>query len=159
VLDLASLFGYTAKYATISFRLDGEGGEEVTDKLKKRARVLKAMGHPSRLAILDALATGEKCVGELQAVVGSDLSTVSRHLAVLKNAGILEDRKQGANVLYSLRVPCILNFFMCVDAVLGEAPPDPNLVSACQHLSLEDSKTCQKNVLPRKSPERSASRA
>lgn len=118
------------------------------DRLKGRARVLKAMGHPSRLAMLDALASGEKCVGELQALVGSDLSTVSRHLAVLKNAGILEDRKQGANVLYSLRVPCVLNFFTCVDAVLAATPPDPDLVSACQHS--EESKICQKNALPQK---------
>ena len=92
------------------------------DLLRRRARVLKAMGHPSRLAILDAIANGEKCVGELQAVVGSDLSTVSRHLAVLKNAGIIDDRKQGLQVFYSLRVPCVLNFFDCVDAVLDTMP-------------------------------------
>jgi ArsR family transcriptional regulator len=89
------------------------------DVLNKRARVLKAMGHPSRLLMLEAVATGPKCVGELQAIVGSDLSTVSRHLAVLKNAGILSDRKQGSKVLCSLRVPCVLNFFNCVDAVLN----------------------------------------
>jgi DNA-binding transcriptional ArsR family regulator len=88
------------------------------DVLQKRARVLKAMGHPSRLMMLEAVATGPKCVGDLQAIVGSDLSTVSRHLAVLKNAGILSDRKQGSQVFYSLRVPCVLNFFNCVDAVL-----------------------------------------
>ncbi len=87
--------------------------------LRKRAQVLKAMGHPSRLAMLEAMAAGERCVGDLQAVVGSDLSTVSRHLAVLKNAGILQDRKQGAQVFYSLKVPCVLNFFGCVDAVLS----------------------------------------
>jgi ArsR family transcriptional regulator len=94
------------------------------DTLQKRARVLKAMGHPSRLLMLEAVATGQKCVGELQSIVGSDLSTVSRHLGVLKNAGILSDRKQGAQVLYSLRVPCVLNFFNCVDAVLGGPPQD-----------------------------------
>lgn len=101
------------------------------DLLRRRARVLKAMGHPNRLAILDAIANGEKCVGELQAVVGSDLSTVSRHLAVLKNAGILDDRKQGLQVFYSLRVPCVLNFFECVDAVLGVTPSYCGKAESC----------------------------
>jgi DNA-binding transcriptional ArsR family regulator len=89
------------------------------ERCRQRAAVLKAMGHPSRLAMLEAIAGGERCVGELQAVVGSDLSTVSRHLAVLKNAGIIGDRKRGQQVLYHLRVPCVLNFFRCIDAVLG----------------------------------------
>jgi DNA-binding transcriptional ArsR family regulator len=123
------------------------------DRLRARAQVLKAMGHPSRLAMLEALASSEKCVGELQAVVGSDLSTVSRHLAVLKSAGILEDRKQGANVFYSLRVPCVLNFFACVDAVLGARAPDPDIVCDCQHT--EEIRVCQKSELS----QRSASRA
>ncbi len=101
------------------------------DLLRRRARVLKAMGHPSRLAILDAIASGEKCVGELQAVVGSDLSTVSRHLAVLKNAGIIDDRKQGLQVFYSLRVPCVLNFFHCIDAVLDTTPRACRGVASC----------------------------
>ncbi|MHB1416331.1 MAG: ArsR/SmtB family transcription factor [Chloroflexota bacterium] len=102
-----------------------------TDILRKRAIVLKAMGHPSRLAILEALALGERCVGDLQAIVGSDFSTVSRHLSVLKNAGIIADRKQGAQVFYSLRVPCVLNFFGCVDAVLGVEPWEAGEAGAC----------------------------
>lgn len=97
------------------------------DILHKRAVVLKAMGHPSRLAMLEALAIGERCVGDLQTIVGSDFSTVSRHLSVLKHAGIIADRKKGAQVFYSLRVPCVLNFFGCVDAVLdvGQARVGP----------------------------------
>ena len=86
---------------------------------RRRAQILKAMGHPSRLLVLEALADGEKCVGELQMIVGSDFSTVSRHLAVLKNAGIIQDRKQGAQVFYSLRAPCVLDFLTCIDAVDG----------------------------------------
>ena len=101
------------------------------DLLRRRAQVLKAMGHPSRLAILDAIANGEKCVGDLQAVVGSDLSTVSRHLAVLKHAGIIDDRKQGLQVFYSLRVPCVLNFFDCIDAVLDTTPRGCTRVASC----------------------------
>ena len=129
-------------------RAGNRQGRMKPDVLRRRALFFKAMGHPARLAILDAVVGGERCVGELREIVGSDLSTVSRHLAVLKNAGLLEDRKQGANVLYSLRVPCVLNFFTCVDAVLAATPPDPDLVSACQHS--EESKICQKNALPQK---------
>ena len=85
---------------------------------EKRARVIKALGHPSRLMMVDALVKGEMCVCDLQAIVGSDMSTVSKHLSVLKVAGIVIDRKQGLQVFYRLRVPCIVQFFGCVEAVL-----------------------------------------
>ncbi|MEN6549109.1 MAG: metalloregulator ArsR/SmtB family transcription factor, partial [Armatimonadia bacterium] len=62
---------------------------------KHKAQIIKAMGHPSRLMMIDALAEGEKCVADLQQIVGSDMSTVSKHLSVLRNAGLVDDRKQG----------------------------------------------------------------
>lgn len=83
-----------------------------------RARIIKAMAHPSRLMIIDALSEGEKCVCELRDLVGSDISTVSKHLSLMREAGIVNDRKAGQQVFYSLRVPCILNFFGCVEAVI-----------------------------------------
>jgi DNA-binding transcriptional ArsR family regulator len=85
---------------------------------QQKATIIKAMAHPSRLIIIDALAEGERCVCELQRLVGSDLSTVSKHLSVMKRAGIVTDRKEGLQVFYRLRVPCVLRFFDCVDAVL-----------------------------------------
>lgn len=85
-----------------------------------RARVLRAMAHPSRLLIIDELNKGEKCVSELTEVIGADTSTVSKHLSVMKNAGIVIDEKRGTMVYYSLRVPCILNFFGCVESVLKQ---------------------------------------
>ncbi len=90
------------------------------DLYKHKAQIIKAMAHPSRLMMIDALAEGEKCVAELQHLVGSDMSTVSKHLSVLRNAGLVDDRKQGLQVFYSLRVPCIMNFFGCVNAVMEE---------------------------------------
>jgi DNA-binding transcriptional ArsR family regulator len=93
----------------------------VTEDLKRKAGVIKALAHPSRLAMVEALAQGERCVCELQEVVGSDISTVSRHLSVLKQAGIVSDRKQGLWVYYSLRTPCVTGFLGCIDAVMGEA--------------------------------------
>ena len=83
-----------------------------------RARVIKAMAHPSRLFMVDELSKGERCVCELRDMVGADISTVSKHLSVLKEAGIVEDDKRGQQVFYRLRVPCILNFFGCVEDVL-----------------------------------------
>lgn len=88
------------------------------DGYRAKARVLKAMAHPSRLAMLEALADGEKCVCELQQLVGSDISTVSKHLSLMKAAGLVEDRKAGLWVHYRLRVPCVLRFMDCIDAVL-----------------------------------------
>jgi ArsR family transcriptional regulator len=85
-----------------------------------RARIVKALSHPTRLEMVDALSEGEKCVCELQSLVGYDMSTVSKHLAVLKEAGIVEVDKRGQQVFYRLRVPCILEFFGCIEAVLSE---------------------------------------
>jgi DNA-binding transcriptional ArsR family regulator len=84
----------------------------------KRAAVLKALGHPTRLFIVDQLAQKERCVCELQEMVGADMSTVSKHLAILKSVGLVNDDKRGKQVFYSLRIPCVLNFLGCVESVL-----------------------------------------
>ncbi len=85
-----------------------------------RARIAKALAHPSRLLILDALQERELCVCEMTALVGADQSTVSKHLAVLKNTGLVEDRKQGSNMYYRLRCRCLSGFFECIESVLRE---------------------------------------
>jgi DNA-binding transcriptional ArsR family regulator len=88
-------------------------------KYEARAKIIKAMAHPTRLFIVDELARcQQRCVCELTEMVGVDMSTVSRHLAVLKNAGIIEDKKRGAQVYYSLRVRCVLDFLECVESVM-----------------------------------------
>lgn len=89
-----------------------------------RARIVKAMAHPTRLFIVDELSRQERCVCELTEMVGADTSTVSKHLSVLKNAGIVQDDKRGSQVFYSLRVPCVLNFFSCVESVLESTAKD-----------------------------------
>jgi len=68
--------------------------------------------------MIEELSRGERCVCELRELVGTDLSTVSKHLALLKNAGIVEDDRRGVQVFYRLKVPCVLNFFGCIEAVL-----------------------------------------
>ena len=87
-------------------------------RYEARARIIKAMSHPTRLFMVDELSKGERCVCELTEMVGDDVSTVSKHLSVLRNAGIVSDEKRGSQVFYSLRVPCVLNFFSCVESVL-----------------------------------------
>ncbi|UCH83532.1 MAG: winged helix-turn-helix transcriptional regulator [Candidatus Latescibacterota bacterium] len=83
-----------------------------------QAAVLKAVAHPTRLYIVDRLSQGEKCVQELTEMIGADVSTVSKHLSVLKNAGIVRDNKCGTQVFYRLEMPCVLNFFSCVQSVI-----------------------------------------
>ncbi len=88
-------------------------------KYEARAKIIKAMAHPTRLFLVDELAkSGERCVCELTEMVGVDMSTVSRHLAILKGAGIVEDQRHGAQVYYRLRVRCVLDFFECVESVM-----------------------------------------
>lgn len=83
-----------------------------------RARILKALAHPSRLLIVEELSQRECCVCELTALVGSDMSTVSRHLALLQSAGIIKAEKRGSWVWYQLSVPCILEFMGCIEVVI-----------------------------------------
>ena len=87
-------------------------------RFEARARIVKAMAHPTRLFIVEELSRGERCVCEITALVGADMSTVSKHLAVLRAAGIVSDERRGSQVYYSLRCPCVLSFFECVEAVL-----------------------------------------
>jgi DNA-binding transcriptional ArsR family regulator len=83
-----------------------------------RARIIKSLAHPTRLFMVDVLSHRERCVQELTEMVGADISTVSKHLTILKAAGIVEDEKRGSQVFYRLRCPCVTNFFGCVEAVL-----------------------------------------
>lgn len=87
-------------------------------RLEKRATVIKAMAHPSRLLMVEELSHGERCVCELTELVGADISTVSKHLTLLKNVGIVQDERRGTSIFYTLRCPCVLGFFECVEAVL-----------------------------------------
>ena len=93
---------------------------KIQAKFEAQAKVIKAMAHPTRLFIVDELSRKEKCVCELRDLVGSDISTVSKHLSILKNAGIIEDEKHGSQVYYTLKMPCVMNFFKCVCIVINQ---------------------------------------
>jgi small redox-active disulfide protein 2 len=93
-------------------------------QFEERARILKALAHPSRLFMVDQLSHGERCVCELTAMVGADMSTVSKHLSVLKSAGVVADEKRGIQVYYRLKMPCVLRFFDCVGEVMEQTARD-----------------------------------
>jgi ArsR family transcriptional regulator len=88
-------------------------------KYETRAKVLKALAHPARLKLVDVLSEhDEVCVCDLTEAIGMDMSTVSRHLAQLKNAGLVESEKRGQMVFYRLRVTCLPNLFRCIESVV-----------------------------------------
>lgn len=88
-------------------------------RYEARAKIIKALAHPARLMIVDELVDkGERCVCELTELIGTDMSTVSRHLSQLKAAGILEDERRGKQTYFRLKVKCLTSFFGCVEAVL-----------------------------------------
>ena len=85
-----------------------------------KAEIIQAAAHPLRLAIIDFLSQGEQCVCDITEHVDAQRSNVSRHLSIMLKSGILECRKEGLKVIYSLKTPCILNFLSCVNNVLKE---------------------------------------
>ena len=87
---------------------------------ERQAQIAKAVAHPLRIAVIDYLRDGEKCVCDIAEYVDSERSNVSRHLAVMVGAGVLSYRKDGLKVFYSLKTPCITDFFSCVTRVLKE---------------------------------------
>lgn len=97
-------------------------------RYEARAHIIKAMAHPTRLFIVDQLSKQEHCVCELTEMIGADVSTVSKHLSILKQAGIVTDEKRGLQVYYTLKVPCVLNFFGCVEGVM-QSNAKQNLVT------------------------------
>lgn len=92
--------------------------QQTLARYQTRARVIKALAHPSRLYILDALGDGERCVCELQQDLGSDMSTVSKHLSLLRDAGLVASEKRGTQVFYTLRACCVPKFLECIENVV-----------------------------------------
>ena len=92
------------------------------EQARVRSDVLKALAHPVRILIVDALVDKDRCVCELNKLADIDQSNISRHLTILKRAGIVSDRREGMKVFYHLQTPCILKAFECtVDVVRADA--------------------------------------
>ena len=92
-----------------------DSSQKHSARLELRAQILKALAHPTRLLFVEELGKSERCVCELQRLVGLDMSTVSKHLSILKGVGLVDDEKRGNQVFYSLQTPCILRIFDCVE--------------------------------------------
>ncbi|MEN6375951.1 MAG: metalloregulator ArsR/SmtB family transcription factor [Smithella sp.] len=106
---------------------------KVNTKHEAWAKIIKAMAHPSRLFIIEELNKGERCVGDLTEMIGADTSTVSKHLSVLKNAGLVFDEKRANSIYYKLRCPCIIDFMGCVEEVLSaNAREHKNILKCCR---------------------------
>ncbi len=88
------------------------------EKFQARARVMKALASPVRLKIVDELSGGERCMCELQPLFDLNKSTLSRHITVLKQVGIVSERREGARSFLKLETPCILSVFDCTMGVL-----------------------------------------
>lgn len=88
------------------------------DQAKAKAEILKALANPVRLILIDALSRGDRCVGDLHKLVRIGESNLSRHLTVLKKAGIVTEQREGPRVIHHLETPCILTAFDCAVEVL-----------------------------------------
>lgn len=89
-------------------------------RFKQQAAVFKALANVARLRIVASLGDGAQTVTQLTDMLGLDQSTVSKHLAVLRGQGIVDDDRKGNNVFYRLTMPCVLNFFGCARQVIEE---------------------------------------
>jgi ArsR family transcriptional regulator len=86
--------------------------------LSRKVDIFKALAHPVRLEIAERLLEGEHCVCEIAEWFPFDRTTISKHLSVLRNAGVIADRKEGLNVYYALRMCCLKDLLSCLEDTL-----------------------------------------
>ena len=102
--------------------------------IEAKAKIFKALSHPSRVFIIEELIKSERCICEFAELLGVDKSTISKHFTVLKNAEIISTRKEGTSVYCSLRLTCIKNFFNCTDEILGLTNKSKDESTVCNYL-------------------------
>lgn len=90
-------------------------------RCKSRALVFKALAHATRIRIVEALARREHCVCELVALGGDDTSTISKHLSIMRSAGIVSSDRRGTSVYYRLKMLCVPDFMACVDKAIVDS--------------------------------------
>jgi ArsR family transcriptional regulator len=91
-----------------------------TDPYDQQAQILKLLTHPARLAILDILRDGEHCVCHMEAHLGYRQAYLSQQIAVLREAGLIQDRRDGWNIFYRVTDPRIYAILDAVQSVIGE---------------------------------------
>ena len=103
--------------------------KNLKNKYEARVKIIKAMAHSTRLFIIDELSKKEKCVCELQKLIGDDFSTVSKHLTILKNAGLVLNNKRGKKVFYKIDASCAKKIICCTDNVIKSKLKKETLIS------------------------------
>jgi DNA-binding transcriptional ArsR family regulator len=98
---------------------------------ERDAHVLRALANESRLMIVERLSAGEACVCELTEMLGLDQSTVSKHLAVLKTAAVVNGTRRGNHIYYRLLAPCVLSFLNCAASVGRDGNDTETCVERC----------------------------
>ncbi|MCG9739826.1 metalloregulator ArsR/SmtB family transcription factor [Shewanella insulae] len=96
---------------------------QAQQRLNNRVAVLKALAHPTRLWLVEQLEQQERCVCELTDGVDADISTVSKHLSLLRQAGIVTSRREGKQIYYRLETPCLLGMLTCIETALETKTP------------------------------------
>lgn len=87
-------------------------------RLNQKAEILKGLAHPVRIAILEMLDGQELCVGEIAEKFPWDRTTVSKHLTLMRELDIIEDRREGQNIYYRLKMRCLVTVLKCIDGVI-----------------------------------------
>src|SRR5436190_24325948 len=91
-----------------------------------KAELFRALAHPARVRVLEVLAEGERSVGDIQPLVGIELSHLSQQLAVLRRAGVVASRKEGSSVIYAVRDPLVVDLFRVAKEMLIKSLSDAN---------------------------------
>lgn len=99
-----------------------------TPLYRLKAELFKTLGHPARIRVLELLAEGERSVGDLMPEVGLEASHLSQQLGVLRRAGVVNARKQGNAVIYSLASPDIADLMILARKVLTDLLTDQMVV-------------------------------
>ena len=86
-----------------------------------KAELFRALSHPARVRVLELLTDGERSVGDMAPLVGVETSHLSQQLGVLRRAGLVATRKEGATVFYSLRDPATSDLLAAAKLVLINA--------------------------------------
>ncbi len=90
------------------------------DLLERKSEILKAIAQPTRLKILELLRNGEICVCEMLPVLGEEQANVSKHLSILRSAGIVEVRKEGVSSYYKVKDKRIFKLIDIVDKIIKD---------------------------------------
>lgn len=90
------------------------------EEYKAEAKLFKALMHPVRLEILEILREGEECVCHMEATLGYRQAYISQHLSVLRDAGLVQDRRDGWNIFYRVIKPEVFDLLGAANQVIGD---------------------------------------